>query len=68
MISIDELMRMECSRVRGNKKISDVVGNLIGYFFNHGIVYQIQLEQGSVYTKKIMIALFSLMKMIGGVD
>jgi hypothetical protein len=36
-------MRMECSRVRGNKKISDLMGNLITYLLNNGVIYQLQV-------------------------
>jgi hypothetical protein len=44
------------------------MSNLISYFLNNGIIYELQTEQGSAHTKKMLVAVFGVLKMVGIVD
>jgi hypothetical protein len=65
LISVEEILHSEMVR---NKRILVSLGKTVNYLLNHGTVYEIQIEHGPEFTKKILLAMNEIMKSYSLVD
>jgi hypothetical protein len=68
VLCVDELLRIQWSKGKVNKNIFYSIANLISYFIANSTIYHLQSEEGPVYTKKLLIAIFSFLKQLGSID